>query len=68
VLNRDARRAAQTICQTISFQLIVFPKSVVRKVAMKKVLQDPIFVFNALKHFKFSKQGVVEQELFLGPI
>jgi hypothetical protein len=34
VLSRDVRKATQTICQAISFQLIVFLGSVVRKAAM----------------------------------
>ncbi len=38
VLRRDVKKAAQTICQTISFQLVVFPRSAAREAAMQKVL------------------------------
>jgi hypothetical protein len=38
MLRKDVKKAAQTICQTISFQLDVFPRSDTRKTRMQKVL------------------------------
>jgi len=41
----------------------VFSEPVARKVVMQRVLSNPIVVSSAFKHFKFSKQGVVEKIL-----
>ncbi len=36
---------------------------VARKAMMQRVLSNPIVIYSVLKHFKFSKQGVVKQRL-----
>jgi hypothetical protein len=38
MLRKDVKKAAQTICQTISFQLVVFPRLATRETMMQKVL------------------------------
>jgi hypothetical protein len=37
VLSKDVRKVTQTICQTISFQLVVFLGLATREAKMKKV-------------------------------
>jgi hypothetical protein len=63
LLKRAIKRATQSIEQTISDQLALFPEPLARKAIIQRVLSNPIVDFNAQKHFKFSKQGIIEQEL-----
>jgi hypothetical protein len=61
-LNRSIKTAAQNICEVITVQLSQFLGRLDNEVVMQKVFSFPLVVF-ALKHFKFSKQFIVEQDL-----
>jgi hypothetical protein len=56
--------ATHVICTTISQQLSPFPSALAEEKVMKGVFSNPLISSCAPKNFKFSKEFIVEHDLF----